>query len=76
VLHAVEAAIRDALRQARLPSQGALALLCAVPDTHLSLAEVVRMAVETGLAATPVDLARHPETLADDRGAVACDVTA
>lgn len=53
MLHAVEAAIWDALRQARLPSQGALALLCAVPDTHLSLAEVVRMAAETGLAGLP-----------------------
>lgn len=66
---AVEAVVRDALRHAGLPSQGALprllALLRAAPDTHLRLAEVVRMAAETGLAETPVTLARYLEALAD-----------
>ncbi len=67
--HAVEAAVREALRHADLPSQGELAhllaLLRAAPDTHLGLAEVVRMATETGLPVTPVNIARHLETLTD-----------
>jgi Fe2+ or Zn2+ uptake regulation protein len=66
---AVKAAFREELRRAGLPGQGALARLLALlrgsRDTHLSLAEVVRMAAETGLVATPVELARQLETLAD-----------
>ena len=66
---AVEAAVRDALRRAGLPSQGVLprllALLRAASDTHLRLAEVVRMAAESGLTGAPANLARHLETLAD-----------
>jgi Fur family iron response transcriptional regulator len=66
--NAVEAAIREELRHAGLPGQGALvrllALLRAAPETHLGLAEVVRMAGETGLATTPGDLARQLDTLA------------
>jgi Fe2+ or Zn2+ uptake regulation protein len=69
VPNAVEAAIRDQLRHAGLPGQGALArllaLLRAAPETHLSLAEVVRMAAETGLTTTPGDLARQLDTLTD-----------
>jgi len=68
---AMEAALRHELRQAGLPGQGELArllaLLRAAPDTHLSLAEVVRMAAESGLAASPFKLARHLETLAEHR---------
>ena len=66
---AVKAAFREELRRAGLPGQGALARLLALlrgsRDTHLSLAAVVRMAAETGLIATPVELARQLETLAD-----------
>lgn len=66
---AVEAALREELRRAGLPGHGALArllaLLRAAPDTHLSLADVVRMAAETGLLVRPAELARHLETLAD-----------
>jgi Fe2+ or Zn2+ uptake regulation protein len=66
---AVEAACRKELRRARLSGQGALArlltLLRTAPDTHFTLAEVVRMATATGLAATPAELARQMETLAD-----------
>jgi Fe2+ or Zn2+ uptake regulation protein len=69
VPNAVEAAIREELRHAGLPGQGALgrllALLRGAPETHLSLAEVVRMAAETGLATTSGDLARQLDTLAD-----------
>ena len=67
--HAVEASCREELQRAGLFGQGGLvrllALLRAAPETHLGLAEVVRMATETGLAATPVELARQLETLAD-----------
>jgi len=66
---AVEAAYREELRRAGLPGQGArvrlLALLRASPETHLRLAEVVRLAEEAGIAVTPVELARDLETLAD-----------
>jgi Fe2+ or Zn2+ uptake regulation protein len=69
VPHAVEAAVREELRRAGLPGQGALArllvLLRAASDTHLSLAEVARMAAATGLAETPAKLAHHLKTLAD-----------
>lgn len=67
--HAVEAVCREELRRAGLPGQGArarlLALLRTAPETHLCVAEVARMAEETGLAATPVELAHQLEILAD-----------
>ncbi len=67
--HAAEAACREELRRAGLFGQGGLArllvLLRATTETHLGLADVVRMAAETGLTATPVELARQLETLAD-----------
>ncbi len=67
--NAVEAAIREELRHAGLPGQGMLArllaLLRAAPETHLGLAEAVRMAAESGLATTQGDLARQLDTLAD-----------
>jgi Fe2+ or Zn2+ uptake regulation protein len=69
VPHAVEASCREELRRAGLSGQGGLARLLALlrsaPETHLGLAEVVRMAAKTGLAATPHDLARQLETLVD-----------
>jgi Fe2+ or Zn2+ uptake regulation protein len=67
--HAVEASCREELRRAGLSGQGGLvrllALLRAAPETHLGLSEVVRMAAETGLAATQVEIAHQLETLAD-----------
>ena len=67
--HAEERDCREELRRAGVSSQPTLArllaLLRATPETHLGLAEVVRMAAETGLAATPVRLARQLELLAD-----------
>jgi Fe2+ or Zn2+ uptake regulation protein len=66
---AVEAACREELRRAGLPTQGArarlLQLLRSAPETHLDVAEVARMAEDIGLAATQVELARQLETLAD-----------
>jgi Fe2+ or Zn2+ uptake regulation protein len=66
---AVEAAIREDLRRAGLPGHGTLArllaLLRAAPETHLGLAEVVRMTTETGLATTTGELARQLDTLAE-----------
>lgn len=66
---AEEAACQEDVRRAGLPGRRALArllgILRAAPDTHLGLAEVVRMAAMSGLAATPVGLARQLETLAD-----------
>jgi Fur family iron response transcriptional regulator len=66
---AVETAVREELRRAGLPGHGALArllaLLRASADTHLSLAEVVRMAAESGLTAKPGEVARQLDTLAD-----------
>jgi hypothetical protein len=66
--HAVEASCREDLRHAGLPGEGGLAHLLAVlraaPETHLGLAEVVRMAVESGLAATQIELAGQLDTLA------------
>lgn len=60
---------REDLRYAGLSSQGGLirllALLRAAPETHLGLAEILRMAADTGLVATPVELARQLDTLAD-----------
>ncbi len=65
----VDASYREELRRAGLFDHGGLArlleLVRAAPETHLGLAEVVRMAGETGLAATPVELAVQLETLAD-----------
>lgn len=67
--HAVEPAVREELRRAGLPGQGMLAhlleLLHGASDTHLSLAEAVRLAADAGLDATPAKLARHLETLVD-----------
>jgi Fe2+ or Zn2+ uptake regulation protein len=67
--YAVEAACREELRRAGVPAQGArarlLALLRTAPETHLRVADVVRLAEETGLAATPAELAHQLETLAD-----------
>jgi Fur family iron response transcriptional regulator len=69
--HGVEPSLREELRRAGLPAQGELArllgLLRAAPDTHFSLAEVVRMAEETGFGANPARLARDLEILADHR---------
>lgn len=66
---AVEAAFREELRRAGLPLHGTLprllALLRTAPETHLSRAEILRLAAEAGLAATPAELGRHLETLAD-----------
>jgi Fe2+ or Zn2+ uptake regulation protein len=39
--------------------------LRAEPETHLSLADVVRIAAEAGLAATPASLGRQLQRLAD-----------
>ena len=67
--YAVEASCREDLRRASLSGQGVLvrllALLRTAPEPHLGLAEVVRMAEETGLAVTPLEVARQLETLAD-----------
>jgi Fe2+ or Zn2+ uptake regulation protein len=67
--HAVEASCKEELRRVGLSGQGRLvrllALLRAAPETHLGLAEVLRMAAETGLAATHADIARQLETLVD-----------
>ena len=66
---AVEASCRQELRRAGLSGQGTLvrllALLRGAPETHLGLSEVVRMATADGFAATPLELARHLETLVD-----------
>jgi Fur family iron response transcriptional regulator len=66
---AVEAACREELRRAGLSSQGGLlrllALLRTAPETHFGLAEILRMAADTGLTATQLELARQLETLAD-----------
>lgn len=65
----VPSAIREELRRAGLPRQGPLARLLALlrtaPNPHLGLAEIVRMAADSGLAATPAEIARQLETLAD-----------
>ena len=66
---AVDAACQEELRRAGLPAQGSrarlLQLLRTTPETHLVVAEVARMAEESGLAATQLELARQLETLAD-----------
>ena len=65
----VASALREELRRAGLPSHGVparlLVLLRAAPETHLSLSDVVRLAVESSLHAAPAKLARCLETLAD-----------
>jgi len=67
--HAVDPSYREELRCAGLFDQGGLAHLLALlrtaPETHLSLAEVMRMAAETGLAATAGELVRQLDTLVD-----------
>ena len=66
--NAAEAAFREELRRAGLPCRGSLArlltLLRGAEDTHLGLAEVMRIATAAGLTATPIELARQLETLA------------
>lgn len=66
---AVEAACREELRRAGLSGQGGLlrllVLLRTAPETHFGLAEILRMAADTGLATTQIELARQLETLAD-----------
>ncbi|GGC66948.1 hypothetical protein GCM10011504_51170 [Siccirubricoccus deserti] len=66
---AVQSALQEELRRAGLPGHGALArllaLLRAAPNTHFGLADVIRMAADTGLAMAPVEVARQLETLAD-----------
>jgi Fe2+ or Zn2+ uptake regulation protein len=66
---AVEASCRQELRRAGLSGQGTLvrllALLRAAPETHLALSEVARMAAASGFGATPLELARQLEALAD-----------
>lgn len=61
--HAEESDCREELRRAGLSSHETLAcllaLLRAAPETHLGLAEVVRMAAETGLARQLALLADH-----------------
>jgi Fur family iron response transcriptional regulator len=55
---ALDAACREELRRAGLPGQGTLprllALLRAAPETHLGLAQVLRMAAEAGIGADGV----------------------
>jgi Fur family iron response transcriptional regulator len=67
--HTVEAVLREELRRAGLPGQGALprllALLRASPEVHLTLAEVADIVAEAGLAMTSGELARQLELLAD-----------
>jgi Fur family iron response transcriptional regulator len=67
--HAVEAACREEMRRVGLSGQGGLlrllVLLRSVPETHLGLAEVLRMAAEAGFNAAQAELARQLETLAD-----------
>lgn len=65
---AADASCREELRRAGLSGQGGLvrllALLRAAPETHLGLAQVVRLAAENGLATPQVELARQLDTLA------------
>lgn len=66
---AVEAACREELRRAGLSGQGGLlrllSLLRGAPETHLGLAEILRMAAETGFNTTQIELARQLDMLAD-----------
>jgi Fe2+ or Zn2+ uptake regulation protein len=66
---AEDAACRGDLRRAGLPGHWGLArllgILRAAPETHLGLAQVVRLAAKSGLAGTAVEVARKLETLAD-----------
>lgn len=65
----LDAVLREELRRAGLPANGALprllSLLRDAPETHLTMTEVADLVAETGLAITHLDLARHLETLAD-----------
>ena len=65
---AVQPAIQEELRRAGLPGQGPLArllgLLREAPNTHLGLAEIIRLTAGAGLALAPAEIARHLETLA------------
>jgi Fe2+ or Zn2+ uptake regulation protein len=65
----VDASCREELRRVGLSGQGGLAhllaLLRAAPETHLGLAEVLRMAAKTRLSTTPAELARQLDTLVD-----------
>lgn len=67
--NAAEAAFREELRRAGLPCRGSLARLLALlrgaEDTHLGLAEAVRIAAAGGLTATPLELAHRLSALAD-----------
>jgi Fe2+ or Zn2+ uptake regulation protein len=67
--HAVDASCREELRRAGLSGQGGLAhllaLLRAAPETHLGLAEVLRMAAKTRPSTTPAELVHQLETLVD-----------
>ncbi len=67
--HAVEAALREALRRAGLAGHGALprllALLRASPEEHLTLTDVADLVAEAGVAVTSAELARQLEILAD-----------
>ena len=69
MLHAEERVCREDLKQVGLPGRPALArlltLMRAAPETHLGLADVVRLAGEAGLPETPAGLARKLQTLAD-----------
>jgi len=66
---AEEIASEKELQRTGLPAQRALARLLTVlrsaPETHLRLADVVRLAAQNGLPATPFGLARQLEALAD-----------
>jgi Fe2+ or Zn2+ uptake regulation protein len=66
---AEETACREELRRAGLPAPRALARLLALlrsaSETHLALADVVSIAAKAGLAATPAELGRQLEALAD-----------
>jgi len=65
----VDDAISEALRRAGLPLQGPLprlpTLLRASPETHLTAAAVAELAAREGLAASPADISRQLDALAD-----------
>jgi len=70
-MRALEVALKEELRRAGLSGRGAparlLAILRGAAETHLSLAEVMQMATQSGLALTSLRLAGHLETLADHK---------
>jgi len=67
--NAGDAAVREELRRAGLPRrrrlERLLALLRGAGDTHLSLSEIVGMAVANGLVGGRAEMARALGTLAD-----------